>query len=123
MIGIETINATSGRAFAGLLETFLNERSNVKILYMTLRGIEGGKGMFAVLSYDKKELESLPEVDVKAVELAKEVAERRVQADIDRMVKAEELEAAEKKAEIAAKRKATIEVKKAKLKAQIKELE
>lgn len=114
MIGIETINATSGRAFAGLLETFLNEHSNVKILYMTLKGIEGGKGIFAVLSYDKKEPESLPEVDVKALE-----AEALEQAKANAAAKI----LAEKKAEAIAKRKATLAVKKAELEAQIGELE
>lgn len=60
MIGIKFIDASNMRTFAERLETFMNEHTEAKILFGQVKGIEGGKGVFAILSYDKKE-ESRPE--------------------------------------------------------------
>lgn len=66
MIGIKFIDSSNMRTFAERLEIFINEHPEAKILFGQIKGIEGGKGIFAILSYDKKEeikIEPEPEVE------------------------------------------------------------
>lgn len=53
MIGIEIINSTNPFDFGDKLEIFLNEHPEAKFILGSVKGIEGGKGVFAVYSYDK----------------------------------------------------------------------
>lgn len=55
MIGIEIITGRLEASFGPRLEAFFNEYPNAEILCIKMRGIEGGKGMIAILKYNKKE--------------------------------------------------------------------
>ncbi|MCK4819280.1 hypothetical protein KA005_26145 [bacterium] len=55
MIGIEIITGRLEASFGPRLEAFFNEHPDAETLGIKMRGIEGGKGMVAILKYDKKE--------------------------------------------------------------------
>ena len=55
MIGIKFIDSSNMKTFAERLEAFINEHPDAKILFGQVKGIEGGKGVFCILSYNKKE--------------------------------------------------------------------
>ena len=104
MIGIEFIDASNMRTFAERLEVFMNDHPDAKILFGQVKGIEGGKGVFAILSY-KKELIPL-ESGHKTTKLYQEVTES-VQKKIDAEAELKMQQAAE------ARKKAAEQLKKA----------
>jgi len=108
MINIEVIDSSNMGVFGRRLETFLNEHPDAKILFTALKGIEGGKGIFCILSYEKEDLPTPMNASEIAEDLIK-VKELRLQKEAE----------AVKKAEAVAKRKATLAAKKA---AKLKEL-
>jgi len=55
MIKIVVITGRLEASFGPRLEAFLNEHPNAEILCLYTKGIEGGKGMVAVLKYITKE--------------------------------------------------------------------
>lgn len=82
MVNIKVIDSSNMGVFGGRLEEFLNEYPDAKILFTALKGIEGGKGIFCILSYEKKEepKPKKPKIDNKAVALAK--AKREAEAEL-----------------------------------------
>lgn len=121
MIGIKVISNTNNRNFELNLEKLLAEHPDAKVIFGAIKGIEGGKGMVVVFSYEKTEPESLPEVDVKALEAGKKRAEAKIEEL--RLAKEKVDLVAKKKAELAAKKKAVLAAKKEALEAQIAEIE
>jgi len=132
MIGIKVISNTNIRNFELNLEKLLAEHPDAKVIFGAIKGIEGGKGMVVVFSYEKKEelinttsgTMTLSEYD--AVKLiaeieAKKEAEAKLEAE--RIAKEKADLVAKKKAAAAAKKKATLAAKKAELEAQIAEIE
>lgn len=95
MIGIKVISNTNIRNFELNLEKLLAEHPDAKVIFGAIKGIEGGKGMVVVFSYEKKEPKPLPKVDVKAEALEKAravkaaVAKEAKKADIEAKHKAE----------------------------------
>jgi len=55
MIGVKIITGRLEASFGPRLEVFLNEHNDAEIMAMYTKGIEGGKGMVAVLKYNIKE--------------------------------------------------------------------
>ena len=108
MINIEVIDSSNMGVFGRRLETFLNEHPDAKILFTALKGIEGGKGIFCILSYVKPE-ETINTTEGVMTEAEFEAEQARVEKEAE----------AVKKAEAVAKRKATLAAKKA---AKLKEL-
>ena len=96
MIGIEIISSTSFERFGERLEAFLNSYPTAKILMYSIRGIEGGKGFVAVLSYDKKEEPTISvtqkKVDAEAELKAAQKAEARKKAAEQLKIAQEELD-------------------------------
>ena len=68
MIGIKVISNTNIRNFELNLEKLLAEHPDAKVIFGAIKGIEGGKGMVVVFSFEKKEPKPLPKVDTKALE-------------------------------------------------------
>lgn len=119
MIGIKIINTSHPRAFAERLEEFLNEHSDAKILFGSIKGIEGGKGVFAILSYDKKKKPTVKEeISLEEVEDGREMLKQanNALAEKEKQLKAEATEKAKlekAKAATEAKLKREVEAKKA----------
>ena len=99
MIGIAIITGRLEASFGPRLEEFLNEHNDAEIMTLYTKGIEGGKGMVAVLKYNKKEAPK-PKVDKKAIADASKAA--------DELIKAEK---AQKELEIATDKAEKIEAK------------
>jgi len=85
MIIIEVIDSSNMGVFGRRLEGFLNEHPEAKILFTALKGIEGGKGIFCILSYIRKEdtkpkpkpEPKKPKVDPEKVKLEKELQDTK----------------------------------------------
>ena len=122
MIGIEVINSTNPYDFGEKLEIFLNEHPEAKILFGSIKGIEGGKGVFAVFSYDKEATIPIMKEDIslQEVEDGREMLKQAndALAEKEKLLKAQA--AAKTKSEKAAAKKAA-EIESLKLK--IKELQ
>lgn len=95
MIGIQIINSTSPYTFGERLEEFLNEHPEANVLAIKLKGIEGGKGILGVVSYDKKEKVLKNEAVEAKLQKEKELKEKKA-AEIKELkakLKEKELEA------------------------------
>jgi len=87
MIGIEIITGKLEASFGPRLEAFYNEHPNAELISLKMRGIEGGKGMIAILKYLKEE--PIPEPKPKIT-----VAQKKVDAEAEaKALKKVELEA------------------------------
>ena len=97
MIRIEVISSTSFERFGERLEAFLNSYPTATIIYVSIRGIEGGKGFITVLQYDKKEEPKISVVqkgvDAEAELQAVQRAEARKKAAEQLKIAQEEIEA------------------------------
>ena len=71
MIGIKVISNTHLSNFEENVEKLLTEHPDAKVIFGAIKGIEGGKGLVVVFSYEKKESKPIPKVDTKAIEKAK----------------------------------------------------
>ena len=71
MIGIKVISNTHLSNFEENVEKLLTEHPDAKLIFGAIKGIEGGKGLVVVFSFEKKESKPIPKVDTKAVEKAK----------------------------------------------------
>ena len=83
MIGIEFIDASNMRTFAERLEVFMNDHPDAKILFGQVKGIEGGKGVFAILSYKKDE----PEPEPIQLLIISEAAQKKIDAEAELKIK------------------------------------
>ena len=101
MIGIKVISNTNIRNFELNLEKLLAEHPDAKVIFGAIKGIEGGKGLVVVFSYEKKE-EPKPEVNEKV--------EARIRAKL-KTAEIEKVKAAEKEAKKAELEKQLAEMK------------
>lgn len=83
MIGIEIITGREGASFGPRLADFLNKHPDAKILSILLKGLEGARGLMAVLSYDKKEAPKPKPVPTKTTE---QIAMETKKADLQKQL-------------------------------------
>ena len=71
MIGIKVISNTNFKTFEDNVEKLLAEHPDAKVMFGAIKGIEGGKGLLVVFSFEKAEAKPLPKVDAKEEALEK----------------------------------------------------
>ena len=87
MIAIEIIHGKQDASFGPRLAAFLNEHPEAEVLKILMKGIEGGKGLVAIVKYDIKEApkpKPEPKIDREAIE--KEAKKAELEAKLKALV-------------------------------------